>query len=107
MVAIGIDGFRGSAVALRLHPCCASSAAGVTAADPSAGPPVEISIHLEGAGIGPAAFERSGIAGAHAPPAVQIQGDQCCDDARHRGSAEINRLCPIVHPGETLATVWP
>lgn len=59
MMAIGIDGFCGSAVALGLHPRCAGPAAGVTAPDPSAGPPVEIGIHLQGAGVGPAAFERS------------------------------------------------
>ena len=75
----------GAAVRSGLHPCRAGFDAGVTAADPSSGPSVEIAIHLQGAGIGPASFECRGITGAHAPPAVEIQRDQCCDDARHRG----------------------
>lgn len=44
---------------------------------------VEVSIHLQLPWIGPAAFERRRIGGAHAPPAVEVERDQSGDDAGH------------------------
>lgn len=44
---------------------------------------VEVGIHLQLPGVGPAAFEGRRIGGANAPPAVEVKGDQSGDDAGH------------------------